>query len=511
MILDFLKKQASNFTKIEFWGFTTLYAFILFFFITDALNSESALKSATYLPEFEKAHVPFYYYKHYFVPQFINNISLFLAFLLLNFIIIPKLIKRESLLKNILFLVLVFVLSAVIFGITNTYLKGYMYTPGADRNEVDRKLVLDGFDQSISLFAVLLFYSVIKYSGLYLLSKIDAIHRRFPYITREAIICIIIWMVTQLLLFIGGAEWQVTLSWLVLIPYAIAFYSFAFHKIIPASLTKKRPLFSYLMRAALTIGALFFPLLLVLLLTAGEDPAFNISGFNTLFQLFVTVPLTWLLYKRQQRGNEEVAFLKKELKQSTANIDFLRSQINPHFLFNALNTLYGTAIQENAERTSEGIQKLGDMMRFMLQENMQEKISLSREIDYLTNYIELQRLRTDSNPIVQIQTDIHSNGAMHQIAPMLLIPFVENAFKHGISFREPSHIKVTLDVKDNTLFFDVFNSKHVRNGHDPEKDKSGIGLENVRQRLKLSYPNKHELQIRDTTKEFFVHLTIRLA
>ena len=114
------------------------------------------------------------------------------------------------------------------------------------------------------------------------------------------------------------------------------------------------------------------------------------------------------MYKWQQKGNEEVITLKKELKRSSANIDFLRSQINPHFLFNALNTLYGTAIQENADRTSEGIQKLGDMMRFMLRENLQEKISLSREIDYLENYIALQKLRTDSNPAVHIQTSIDS-------------------------------------------------------------------------------------------------------
>jgi LytS/YehU family sensor histidine kinase len=94
---------------------------------------------------------------------------------------------------------------------------------------------------------------------------------------------------------------------------------------------------------------------------------------------------------------------------------------------------------------------------------------------------------------------------------MLLIPFVENAFKHGISFREVSHIKVTLEIKNNTLYFDVYNSKHARQENDPEKDKSGVGLENVKQRLKLLYPGKHELILRETSKEFFVHLTIQLS
>jgi LytS/YehU family sensor histidine kinase len=176
-----------------------------------------------------------------------------------------------------------------------------------------------------------------------------------------------------------------------------------------------------------------------------------------------------------------------------------------------LNTIYGTAIQEKAERTGEGIEKLGDMMRFMLQENMQEKISLAREIEYLNNYIGLQKLRTDPNPCIKIETDIQPDVSLVQIAPMLLIPFVENAFKHGISFREASHIKIALEFKNNRLYFDVYNSKHIRNENDPEKDKSGIGLNNVKQRLKLLYAGKHELIIRETGKEFFVHLTIQLS
>ncbi|HEY1007373.1 MAG TPA: histidine kinase, partial [Sphingobacteriaceae bacterium] len=181
------------------------------------------------------------------------------------------------------------------------------------------------------------------------------------------------------------------------------------------------------------------------------------------------------------------------------------------FLFNALNTIYGTAIQEKAERTGEGIEKLGDMMRFMLQENMQDKISLSREIEYLENYIGLQRLRTDQNPGLNIETSIATEFRSLRIAPMLLIPFVENAFKHGISFREPSHIRISLEVRDEVLNFDVYNSKHEKPEHDPEKDQSGIGLSNVRQRLHLLYPKKHDLTIRETGKEFFVHLTLQLS
>jgi LytS/YehU family sensor histidine kinase len=251
--------------------------------------------------------------------------------------------------------------------------------------------------------------------------------------------------------------------------------------------------------------------LLVFLLINNGEAAFVISTLNVPFQFLVTAPLSWFLYKRRIQGKEEIYTLKKELGQSHASLDFLRSQINPHFLFNALNTIYGTAIQEKAERTCEAVERLGDMMRFMLQENTQEKISLCREIEYLNNYISLQKLRTDMNPIVKIDAWIEPQGNHVQISPMLLIPFVENAFKHGISLREPSHIRISLDTKDKILYFDVNNSKHFRQENDPEKNKSGIGLSNVKQRLQLLYPSKHELIIRETGKEFFVHLTLQLT
>ncbi|MCH5600103.1 sensor histidine kinase [Niabella ginsengisoli] len=232
-------------------------------------------------------------------------------------------------------------------------------------------------------------------------------------------------------------------------------------------------------------------------------PPFCMFFFIT---LFVVLPL--ILYISRNRNEKEV--LQTALGSSQANLSFLRSQINPHFLFNALNTLYGTALQENAERTSEGIQKLGDMMRFMLHENVQDKISIAREVDYLNNYIDLQKLRTAASTNIVIQTNIEEQLNRLDISPMLLIPFVENAFKHGISLQQASFINISLHTKENVLYFDVNNSVHVKNEYDPEKMKSGIGLKNVKQRLALLYPKKHELIIRESAKEFFVHLTIQL-
>ncbi|MFD2863719.1 sensor histidine kinase [Mucilaginibacter antarcticus] len=320
------------------------------------------------------------------------------------------------------------------------------------------------------------------------------------------------------------------------LPVLMMAYLYAIYRILPKAQLKGRKFLYYLSRMFFmalltTLGyVIFFKIReeagpgtyemftpdnirrnLIILGNIHEDTQVLIVVGNFFVQLLIITPLAWSIYKkRNEKKEEEITMLRTELGQSDANLNFLKSQINPHFLFNALNTLYGTALQENAERTGEGIQKLGDMMRFMLQENTQDKILLSRDIDYLRNYILLQQLRTATSEGIVINTQIADYAGNLMIAPMLLIPFVENAFKHGISLINPSHIKVTLQTKDNTLYFDVHNSTHIRNENDPEKDHSGIGLENVKQRLNLLYPERHELIIRETGSDFFIHITLQL-
>lgn len=251
------------------------------------------------------------------------------------------------------------------------------------------------------------------------------------------------------------------------------------------------------------IGWLFF--------TMGNriNPGFVFPVMLCTTLIFLATPASWLLYVLQRDRLSEMLNLQKNLGRTAADLQFLRSQINPHFLFNALNTIYGTALQENADRTAEGVQKLGDMMRFMLEENQQDKIPLSKELGYLTNYIELQKLRTQVSSDIDISFTAKATECHHEIAPMLLIPFVENAFKHGISLKEKSWIKINISCDTEQIYFDVYNSVHPRKETDPEKNRSGIGLENVKQRLSLLYPQQHELQIRSTATEYFVHLTIK--
>ncbi len=239
----------------------------------------------------------------------------------------------------------------------------------------------------------------------------------------------------------------------------------------------------------------------------GQPPLFFISYW--LVQLVIVTPVTWLLYQQRKDKILQLRGVEKALVKSKADLQFLRSQINPHFLFNVLNTLYGTALQENAERTAGGIQKLGDMMRFMLHENNLDFIQMSKEVEYLKNYIALQKLRTQSSPEIIIEDNISSQNCNHKIAPMLLIPLVENAFKHGISLKEQSWIKIKLECDEKNILFEVRNSMHPPIEGDPETERSGIGFKNVLERLKLIYPGKHQISVNGDGKEFFVQLAIQ--
>ncbi|HEV7347630.1 sensor histidine kinase [Telluribacter sp.] len=498
-------KRPDTIRIIEFWISTFVYVSLL----ATVFTADTARD--TLQPLFKEAGLPFDYYEHYFFPKIISYTTLYLSFFVLNFWIVPRIFQREEVLHQAFFVFLIFIVTGFILGVAGTYTRYYLYGTYSTDEEVYSIVFRDSY--GIALFFVFMvgIYSFLKYLGLLLLNDTDTIPPKYRTVTKDSLGSMVVWFISIFLLLIVEAEGFLILAWGALIPSGLIVYCLAFFRFIPASLGKTRPFLSYLLRIVPAL-VLLIPTLFITLTLIGDDPEAS-SGtafFIVACHLFITVPLSWVLFKRYTKGNQELFVLQKELGQTHANFDFLRSQINPHFLFNALNTIYGTAIQEKAERTSEGIEKLGDMMRFMLQENMQEKIPLAREIEYLDNYISLQQLRTDPNPGIRVQTEIEPPLEPVQIAPMLLIPFVENAFKHGISLREPSHIVISLEVQEKTLYFDVHNSRHLKSGIDPERNSNGIGLANVRQRLQLLYPQRHELMIRETGKEFFVHLKIQL-
>lgn len=251
---------------------------------------------------------------------------------------------------------------------------------------------------------------------------------------------------------------------------------------------------------------------LIISIESNHEEIFVIGGLGTVaFIQLIFFPLTSLLFKKYDSYVGQISTLSYQVNQGEAGMDFLRSQINPHFLFNALNTLYASSLMENAEKTSDGIQKLGDMMRFMLHENQLPRIPLSREINYMRNYLDLQMLRFGSQDNLDIDIQINENQCAGEIAPMLLIPFVENAFKHGISTKEKSWIKLNLRCIAGSVHLDLVNSTHPEKpASEKSREESGIGLENVKSRLQLVYPDRHNLNIIANDTDFFVHLSIQL-
>ena len=211
---------------------------------------------------------------------------------------------------------------------------------------------------------------------------------------------------------------------------------------------------------------------------------------------FVVKPL----FEKQLHQNFSLITYKSELSN-------LKSQINPHFLFNSLNSLYGLALEESSPKTSTGIQKLSQMMRFMLRENVEDKIEIIREFEYVENYIELQKLRVDGNEKVRLEYEI-DKACEGKITPMLIIPFIENAFKHGISAHHNSWVEINLNCDKDSIHLNVKNSNHKK--RKSSEEESGIGLENVRQRLAMLYPNKHLFQLYENEESFEANLKIEL-
>ena len=193
-------------------------------------------------------------------------------------------------------------------------------------------------------------------------------------------------------------------------------------------------------------------------------------------------------------------------KQAQTELALLKSQINPHFLFNTLNNLYAMANLQKDSRTADGISRLAHLMRYVIYEANAEKIELSREIEQIRSYIELQKLRFSTEDESRIEFSISGKTDNMFIAPMLLIPFVENAFKHSASVQQPILIEVNLQTVDSQLIFTVKNSINRRQQFLNEGNN--IGLTNVKRRLELLYPKRHSLNVSDQGELFFIELKI---
>ena len=293
-----------------------------------------------------------------------------------------------------------------------------------------------------------------------------------------------------------------------LIVAIITVYTFNYH-LIPNILlkNKKRKFFAF---AFVTIVMFFYiQLLLTLLLVVRqlsdghhlfpEMLDIVMLFFNLFFVVFIAIAIKF--YKRWNEKDFQEQKVQKEKVE--AELQMLKTQINPHFLFNTLNSIYVLAMKQS-EQTANTVMKLSDILDYILYRIDTPKIAISNEIKIIENYIELEKIRFSNRIDINFTTDLKSQGI--QIPPMLIIPFIENAFKHGVAKSiEKSWIKISIKETDGALNILVANSKTQSKVEDKT---GGIGLMNVKKRLSLLYKEKYELNIFEEQMQYTVSLSI---
>ena len=227
-----------------------------------------------------------------------------------------------------------------------------------------------------------------------------------------------------------------------------------------------------------------------------------------LITLFISIT-SFLKFLRDWIDYQEdsIKFKETQRQKLEAELKLLRGQINPHFLFNTLNNLYALSL-DKSEKTPGMILHLSDLMRYMLYECRDDSVQIDKEINFIKNYLALEKIRIGEKANIDIK--IMGNTNSQQITPLLFIPFIENAFKHGVNKQlNNSFIKILFDLeKPGIVKFIIENTKDNKEHAVVDKKYSGIGIENVKKRLSLLYPEKYSLKITDNQNIFRVELII---
>ncbi|MGN6603506.1 MAG: sensor histidine kinase [Ginsengibacter sp.] len=233
--------------------------------------------------------------------------------------------------------------------------------------------------------------------------------------------------------------------------------------------------------------------------------SFIIPIFYTISPFFFAKILVSVIKFYSKSIKAEKKAVKLQMEKLNLERDFLKAQLNPHFLFNTLNNLYGLSLRED-EQTPVVITQLSEMMRYTLYESNAELVPLEREINYLENYVRLEKMRYKSDASIVCEID-DSLVDGQLIAPLLTFTFVENAFKYGMKRRGEGFIKIFISVENNVFYFSILNDKPLK---QKASEFGGIGLLNAKKRLELLYPGAHALAIEDKENAYSVELTINL-
>lgn len=339
--------------------------------------------------------------------------------------------------------------------------------------------------------------------------------RLVQLLSRKRVYHTLLWLTLFLLLLSLNSSNQ-SLGFVILVEVAnILFYAlivyFNLLYLIPHYLTEKK----FQLYGALLLGAaaVLTPIkTLVFYLFFSYDTDAQSSLLEDQFFIFLTLfvaggasTLTHIVteWMRHQRERKE---LQTQTMQS--ELRFLKSQINPHFLFNTLNNLYALTLKKS-DKAPEIVIKLSEMMRYMLYECNEKRVLLSKEVKYIRNYLDLEGLRQGKN--VEIDFRVEGSIQHQKIAPLMFITFLENSFKHGLSHHlNQGFVHIRLKAEGRHLEFFIENSKPDQLPQPERRKVGGIGLVNVRRRLNLLYPEQHELKITESPNSYAVSLTLEL-
>jgi two-component system, LytTR family, sensor kinase len=304
----------------------------------------------------------------------------------------------------------------------------------------------------------------------------------------------------------------------------VAIFYFNALVLMPRLFFKKRFLEYALLVAALLVVFIYIPTLFRTAVAVAPPPPphlMNLENMNDYFShrnpvvpksryefsVFVFL-IIWLLSTGIKITEEWLHSEKKakeiEAEKLNTELTFLKTQINPHFLFNTLNTIYMLALSKS-DVTAEAVMKLSNLMRYVIDEASAGWVPLEKELNYIDHYIELQRIRLSTKIVINMKVD--NDGRSYLIAPLILMPFIENAFKYGTSAHEHSEINIAISIFKGVLDFHISNPVFAKK---QDVVKTGIGIENTERRLNLVYPEKHQLSIIAQPNSYQVHLNLQL-
>lgn len=318
-----------------------------------------------------------------------------------------------------------------------------------------------------------------------------------------------------------GGDSLIAIENLLYLPVDIVVVYVTLYVLLPNFLFKKK-YFSFALLIGLLIASLIvvsnlIDIYIINPLLYNNQPVFSFNGAGIIHSFAVltmfvgvasTLKLLKLSYKNQlqlQKTNNEK--LETELKLKETELKLLRSQLHPHFLFNTLNNLYSLA-NENSPKTKEIIIKISDLLSYILYEGNDQKVPLEKELDFINNYIELEKIRYGERLNLEIKTTKLSHYI--EIAPLILFTFIDNAFKHGVCIdAKKPWVKIDIETEGKHIHFRIENSIPKQSKENISDNKqAGIGIKNTRRRLELIYPGKYNLQIVDNKRSFLVNLEI---